>query len=198
MLWPFGTVEFYRSTEGGRLEHPKRLSVILALVLGAAACTGGDTRVVELPESAMVVTLPSEWHLADVSLTPNLGSPVEVLSVGSFPLNPGGPNCAQIPSQALHDMEPTDVFVTVQETGPGAGSEPRPDTFGPTSGSGGNVFLGCVGPEEQDDIGELHWLSFTDQGRYFYVAVAIGKGATSDDVSAIWSVLDDLVIESKG
>jgi len=198
MLWPFGTVELYRSTEGGRMEHPKRLPAILALVLGAAACTGRDTRIVELPESAMVVMVPSEWHFADVSLTPNLASPVEVLSVGSFPLKPGGPNCAQIPSQALHDMGPTDVFVTVQETGPGAGSEPRPDTFGPTPGSDSNVFLDCVGPEEQDDIGELHWLSFTDHDRYFYVAVAIGKDATSDDVSAIWSVLDDLVIESKG
>ncbi len=52
----------------------------------------------------MVLTYPGDWYLAEQSLTPNLSSPTEVFSLGSFPLRPGGPNCAQIPSQALHDM----------------------------------------------------------------------------------------------
>lgn len=160
----------------------------------------GDVEVAEIPESNMVLTYPAGWHMAEENLTPNLANPREVFSLGSFPLKPGGPNCAQIPSQALHDLEATDVFVTLQERGSDAfpsGFEPRPDNFGPTSGSTDNVFHDCLELEERDDVGTIHWIWFTDQDRYFHVLVALGHDAAPEDVSAVWNILDQLAIEQR-
>lgn len=153
---------------------------------------------VEINGFNMVLTYPGDWHLAEESLTPNLASPTEVFSLGSFPLRPGGPNCAQIPSQALHDMAATDVFVTVQERGSGtdpSGFDPRPDKFGPTPGSTDNVFYDCLELEERDDVDAIHWIWFTDQDRYFHLLVALGRDASHEDTSAVWSVLDEMQIQ---
>lgn len=152
---------------------------------------------VEINDFNMVLTYPGDWHLSEESLTPNLGSPREVFSLGSFPLRPGGPNCAQIPSQALHDMAATDVFVTIQERGIDAipsGFDPRPDNFEPTPGSTDNVFHDCLEPEERDDVGAIHWIWFADQDRYFHLLVAIGRDASPEDTSALWNVLDEMQI----
>lgn len=159
----------------------------------------GEVQVAEISDFNMVVTHPDGWFLAEESLTPSLGDPREVFSLGSFPLTPGGPNCAQIPSQALHDMEASDVFVTIQERGETdpSGFDPRPDDFGPTSDSTDNVFYECLEPEERGDVDALHWIWFTDQDRYFHVLVALGRDATPEDVSAIWGTLDQLVMEPR-
>ena len=174
---------------------------VAALVLGLvlAACTGSITETVELPDFGIALSHPSDWYLAEVNLTPNLSQPREVFSLGSFPLNPGGPNCAQIPSQALHDLEATDVFVTVQERSGAdpSGFDPRPDRFGPTPGSTDNVFYECLEPEERNDVGTIHWIWFTDENRYFHVLVGIGRDASAESVSAVWNVLDELIIEPR-
>jgi len=148
----------------------------------------------------MILTYPADWYLADENLIPNLGNPREVFSLGSLPLRPGGPNCAQVPSQVLHDLEATDVFVTVQERGSDAipsGFDPRPDNFGPTPGSTDNEIYDCLDSEERDDVSAIHWIWFTDQDRYFHVLVALGRDADPQDVSVLWSVLDQLVIEPR-
>jgi len=44
-------------------------------------------------EHGFRVTHPPDWFRAEVNLTPNLASPQEVLSIGTFPLEPGGPGC---------------------------------------------------------------------------------------------------------
>lgn len=172
---------------------------------GTCENTAGDTapnveglRAVEMADSGLVVSFPADWDLAEESLTPNLGNPQEVFSLGSFPLTPGGPSCAQVPSQALNDMEATDVFLTVQErlsddAIPG-GFNPRPDNFDPTPGSTDNVFYDCLGPTDRSDVSAIHWIRFRDFGRYFHVLVAIGQDADLEDVSAIWDTLDRLVI----
>lgn len=168
------------------------------------ACTAnaeplsGEVEVTEIPEARMILTYPADWYLAEENLTPNLSDPREVFSLGSFQLRPGGPNCAQIPSRALHDFESTDVFVTLQERSGGnpSGFDSRPDNFGPTRGSTDNVFYECLEPEERSDIRTMHWIWFTDQDRYFHVLVVPGRDAAADDVSAVWSTLDQLVIEA--
>jgi hypothetical protein len=157
----------------------------------------GDHLHVELRDSNLSLSYPNGWQLAEVSLTPNLSNPAEVFSIGSFPLTASGPNCAQVPSQALHDMAATDVFVTVQERGRDAipsGFDPRPDTFGPVPGSTDNVFYDCLEPDERDDIAAIHWIWFTDRARYFHALVAIGRDASPDDISAAWKVLDRMEI----
>ena len=166
-----------------------------ATFCGATIADG--QRHVELRAHNMSLTYPVDWHLADVSLTPSLASPTEVFSLGSFPLVAGGPNCAQIPSQALHDMTATDVFVTVQERGNDpdtSGFDPRPNEFGPTPGSTDNVFYDCLDSEELADIDAIHWIWFTEQDRYFHVLVAIGGNASPEDTAAIWNVLNQMEI----
>lgn len=171
------------------------IDVSISETTPATDSTGGQRRV-ELPDSNMALTYPEDWHLAKTSLTPNLGSPTEVFSIGSFPLIPGGPNCAQIPSQALHDMTATDVFVTVQERGGAdpSGFEPRPDSFGPVPGSTDNVIGLCLESDERDDVRAIHWIWFSDQDRYFHVLVAIGRDASPEDTAAVWEVLNEMDI----
>lgn len=156
-----------------------------------------DLRVVDLVDSLMVLTYPADWHLADENLTPNLSNPREVFSVGSFTLAPGGPNCAQAPTQALQDMGKTDVFLTVQERTDAStlsGFDPWPDNFGPTPGSSENVFYDCLDPDERQDLSAIHWISFTENVRYFHALVAIGQDADPEDIAAVWKTLDRLVI----
>jgi hypothetical protein len=189
------------------VENRLRPVLLSALVLMAIyGCTADavsspeDVEIAGIPEAHMVLTYPAGWHLADGNLTPNLADPREVFSLGSFPLRVGGPHCAQVPSQALHDLETTDVFLTLQERGADAiasGFDPRPHKFGPTSGSTDNEVYDCVEPDERDDIGKIHWIWFTDQDRYFHVLVALGREAAPENVSAAWGVLDQLVIEPK-
>jgi len=158
--------------------------------------TTSDLREVEVAES-IVLTYPADWQLAEENLTPNLADPREVFSLGTFALTPGGPNCAQAPTQSLHDMDSTDVFLTVQErgsVGTPSGFDPRPDDFGPTPGSADNVFFDCLDPDERSDLSAIHWIWFTDAGRYFHVLVAIGRDADPEDISAVWETLDRLVI----
>lgn len=153
--------------------------------------------VVDLEDASMVLSYPADWHLAEANLTPNLGDPREVFSLGSFPLEPGGQNCAQVPTRALHDMEATDVLLTVQERINDAipsGFDRRPDNFGPTPDSANNVFYDCLEAGDRADVSAIHWIAFTDAGRYFYALVAIGSSADPKDVSAIWDTLDRLVI----
>jgi len=175
------------------------LSILLHGCIADAERLSGDVRVAEIPDFKLVLAYPAEWFLAEETLTPNLGGPLEVFSLGSFPLRPGGPTCAQIPSQAMHDLRSTDVFVTVQERGTTnpSGFDPRPDSFGPTPGDTDHVFYECLEPEERADVGTMHWIWFTDQDRYFHVLVALGQEAAPESVSATWTTLDQLVIEPR-
>jgi hypothetical protein len=56
------------------------------------------------------------------------------------------------------------------------------------------VFYDCIELEERADIGEIHFIEFTDEGRLFYVLVALGRAAHAADVSAAWTVLDQMTI----
>jgi hypothetical protein len=187
------------------MNRNSRSYLVGALSLALLGCTAGalslsdEVRVVDIPDRGVVLTYPAGWHLAEENLTPNLGDPREVFSLGSFHLTPGGPNCAQVPSQALHDFEATDVFVTVQErsaTKP-TGFDPRPENFGPTPGDTNHVFCECLEPEERADVSKMHWIWFSDQDRYFHILVALGRDATPEAETAIWSTLDRLVIEPR-
>jgi hypothetical protein len=43
----------------------------------------------------------------------------------------------------------------------------------------------------------MHWIWFSDQDRYFHILVALGRDATPEAETAIWSTLDRLVIEPR-
>jgi hypothetical protein len=141
------------------------------------------------------VTYPPDWVRAEDNLTPNLASPREVLSIGTFPLEPGGPNCAQVPTNALIDLQPEDVFFTLQ----GGGSRPESDrrpVFGPGVGTDMEnlEFPQCLPDDERLEIGAMQWVHFSDAGRGFYLLVAIGRDATAETVDQVWMVANSLVV----
>jgi hypothetical protein len=60
-------------------------------------------------------SLPPDWRRSEARLVPLL-SPREVLSVGTFPMPPGGGgNCGREPVAAIRRMRPGDALITVQE-----------------------------------------------------------------------------------
>lgn len=159
----------------------------------------GEVHVAEIVGSDMVVTYPAGWYLAEEDLTPIVGNPREVFTIGSFPMRPGGPNCAQFPTQAMHDLTANDVLVTLQERR-GAhheGFDPRPERFGPVTGSSNTTAIECLNPEERADVGTMHWIWFTEHDRYFHALVVLGREASRQDVLAAWSTLDHLVVEPR-
>jgi hypothetical protein len=70
------------------------------------------------PERGFSVRYPKEWYLADERLTPNLGDPREILSVGTYRLRVGGERCAHFPVYALEDLGSDDAFISVFERSP--------------------------------------------------------------------------------
>ena len=52
-------------------------------------------------ERRLEVSYPNDWYRSEEPLTPYLGDPKEILSLGSYPLRPGGDRCAHHPVNAL-------------------------------------------------------------------------------------------------
>ena len=148
-------------------------------------------------EDGIRVSYPSDWVRAEMNLTPNLVSPREVLSIGTFPLEPGGPNCAQVPTDALIDLQADDVFLTLQGGGSSPGSDRRP-VFGPGVGTDMEnlEFPHCLSDDERFEIGAMQWVHFSDAGRGFSLLVAIGRDASAEIVDQVWMVANILEIAS--
>jgi hypothetical protein len=141
------------------------------------------------PELGFAVRYPADWHRAEERLTPNLGDPTELLSLGTFPLRPGGDRCSHMPVRALEDFEPTDAFLSVQERAEPAKGEfqARPVFEAPTDRRTGRF---CVpDPQRADD-----WLLFSDNGRGFYAIVALGTEASPATRRELVEVLNSLQI----
>jgi hypothetical protein len=174
-----------------------RPCVAAALVLLAlAGCTDDEPPRHSLAVGhGVTVELPPGWQRADVSLTPNLTDPREVLSVATFPLAYRQGDCAHVPASALEDLGPRDAFVTLQERGRDPGSAwhdfpRRPERFGPRLG----------GPSEGHDCVPRarlrhHWFGFTDAGRHFHALVALGPEAPAAVQEEAWGVLDSLRVD---
>ncbi|HET9311489.1 MAG TPA: hypothetical protein VFP41_09760 [Actinomycetota bacterium] len=153
----------------------------------------------DLGQDPFSVEYPAGWTLAEEPLT-DLIDPREIVSIGTFPLRPGGaaPTDAFLPGNAIADMGSSDVFLTVQERRtPGTASRNpgRPAQFGPDAGCGSDpacpdgTSLGIEGLR-------AWWIPFTDPstGRAFYAFVAMGEDAYRDPArsSAAWTILDSM------
>jgi hypothetical protein len=138
-------------------------------------------------ERGFAVRYPADWHRAQERLTPKLSDPIEVLSLGTFPLRPGGERCSHMPVRALEDFGPRDAFVSIQERAkPGPGEfEPRPAFRAPTDLRTGRF---CVPDLERAD----DWLFFSDNGRGFYAIVALGTEASPQTRRDLVDVLNSL------
>jgi hypothetical protein len=143
----------------------------------------------------VTVELPAGWQRAAESLTPDLSDPLEVLSVGTFPLRYRTVGCSHMPSSAMEDIGPRDAFITLMERGRDERSEwpefpQRPGRFGPSLGAG-SEGIECVPGKPFRD----HWFGFTDAWRHFHTLVVFGPDAPPEVQDAAWRVLDSLVVD---
>lgn len=143
------------------------------------------------------VQLPAGWQAARESLTPSLGDPREVMSVGTFPLRYRPGMCAQFPSGTLEELGPGDAFLTIQERGVDPSSRwpdfpPRPARFGPELGGASEVEA-CVRNIRFRD----HWFGFTDGERHFHVLVLFGLQASEAIRAQAWAILDSLRVDPR-
>ena len=154
-------------------------------------------------EDGFSMSYPAGWTVADEALTPQAGRlSREILSVGTFPLEPGGialaPFDSLLPGNAIADIGPRDVFVTVEErTYPGASTFPRrPSPFDRETACGQTENSACVDNALGLDKIRTWWLPFSDpgSGRGFYVFVAMGEVAYRDTgrSAAAWAILESL------
>ena len=145
----------------------------------------------------LTVDYPSTWYLSERVLTPDLADPVEVLALATYPLRSGGPNCAQFPVNALHDLTSTDAIIILQERlGASAGFSPRPDSFGLelSVSDPGSVAIDCMDEAERADVGTIRWIWFRENDRNFHLLVVIGHQASQQTVEQATEILDGLVI----
>ena len=180
-------------------------SLLAALALGACTHTPSEDGVArdrgdvawEEHTSAQfhyTVALPPSWTLAAQTLTPNLGSPKEILSFGTYGLRPGGPRCAQYPVDALEDLGPTDAFATIQETNPSRRFVSRPEHLEalavPRNGKKHLEAPDCL--SDPDKAMSMWWIPFRDEGRAFYLLAAIGPQASDGTRDTLWEILDGI------
>jgi len=156
-------------------------------------------------QDGLSLTYPAGWTVADENLTPHLVDPREIVSVGTYPLRPGGkaPIDAYLPKNALADLGADDVFVTVQGSDAALGPDSsRPSAFTPAS----VCDAGDPACRDGTSLGlegvRAWWIPFTDPGtgRGFYAFVAMGEDAYRDPArtAAAWAVLDSLSFEPVG
>lgn len=159
---------------------------------------GASSDLVEFvsPEHGFRVSFPDDWYRASEILAPDLTSPPqmveEILSVGTFPLRAGGTACQHVPENALLDLGPDDVLVSLV-AGPASQNPPWPDAFGP------EVFA----PSDSPEADSIHALTCTGRldldvrlgyysldGRTVDVLVVFGADVDLATLSTTWRVLD--------
>ena len=157
----------------------------------------------DLGKDPFSVEYPAGWTLAEESLT-DLIDPREIVSIGTFPPRPGGaaPTDAFLPGNAIADVGPGDVFLTVQERRtPGAATRypDRPAHFGPDAGCGSGDPSCPDGTSLGIEGLRAWWIPFRDTAseRTFYAFVAMGEEAYRDPArsSAAWRVLDSMAFD---
>lgn len=187
---------------------PKMLAALLvmaALPLSASGCGGTPGEAAVDPpagwttyrdaEQRLSVSLPSDWHRARQSLTPDLSEPREILSIASYPLRYDRRSRCQVPGcplPAVDGLAQGDVLISIQERRSGAAHFParrRPFRQEP-------MALG-FGPGKRWLCGKRRleratWTAFGDAGRAFYVFVGFGRGVTPETRREVRRVLDSL------
>ena len=159
----------------------------------ATIALDGDVTV-RLPADFGIPAEFGRWRIADVTLTPNLTNPREVLSLGTYPLRQGGDRCAQIPENALEDLGWSDAFVSVQRVGGGRDLEEYPAwppefTYDWFHARDDFPFWECL---DRPDVSELYlrWVQVVEDETLYFVIVALGSDAF--DTSRAQQVLDIL------
>lgn len=142
-----------------------------------------------IPDDASLPAEVGRWHIADSRLTPNLAGPLEILSIGTFPLREGGGNCAQIPENALEDLGSLGAFISVQWGASDARPRPAEFTYEWLDEQADRGFWECLDRVDRDEL-YLRFASFSQNDVGYYVIVALGQQA--DQTVRAQQVLDIL------
>jgi hypothetical protein len=143
------------------------------------------------------VGVPSGWQRASGSLTPNITSPREILTLATVRLHGASPDnyCRPWDEAQLPEFSERDALVTIQEGGRGSltlnykSYAARPEHFRPEHFRGGSTFTRCF---VRDLPVSDHWFGFSDAGRAFHVLVIVGRSAPERVRRQAWEILDSL------
>jgi hypothetical protein len=144
-------------------------------------------------DNLFIVTYPNEgWQVAEENLTPWLGSPSEILSLGTLAMPVShDPDDelrvfdAPVAPATLAAFGPLDMFVSIQEGGPSERDD-RPSSFRHAAEPG------CCSEQAGDSPFTWWWVQFSDAGRSLYLFVAIGADVPSERANEAWAVADSL------
>jgi hypothetical protein len=142
------------------------------------------------------VRYPQGWMPAGQRLTPSLTDPSEILALGTYPLRPGGENCAQFPVNAIEDLGPTDALIWIGERREvSAAVDPLPDEFqllaGPSEGD--DDSRGCLSTPK--DFWH-RYVEFSEAGRTFDLYIAHGNDAPGATLSEMAGILHSLEFDA--
>jgi hypothetical protein len=133
--------------------------------------TDGERTTLHDEDDLFTVTYPADWIVADEPINTWVSSPFEILALGTYRLRPGGEAVidAQVPSNAIDDLGPNDIFIWVNDGGDDEPGFPdRPDRFEPSRLCGEDFAQLCPDPEGRS-LGipgiRSWWLRFGDGGR---------------------------------
>ena len=176
-----------------------RLLLLAVAALSLAACgqqaTSDESAWVTYRDSGrgLSVRYPADWHRAETRLAPILGDPVEILSLGTYPLRAGSPRCNNFPVRALEDFRSTDAFISIQERAHPVPAElhPPPGPFAPPTEAHTGRF--CIPDDNRLD----DWLTFGINGRGFYAIVAIGDQAPEETREELRETLNSLQFDPR-
>ncbi len=139
-----------------------------------------------LDDHKLTLYYPEGWNRSSETLTPNLDQPMELVSLGTYQLSPGGEDCVQIPERAIESLGPTDAFITLQEASSGANFPARPARFSAEDGEVSEA-VDCL--DNAEDV-FFRMFRFSDEGRNFYAYAAIGNWASPQTRKEVWQVLN--------
>lgn len=147
-------------------------------------------------EHGFTVSFPNDWHRATDVLADQLVEPYEVLSLGTFPLVPGGDEGDCGPGNAVEDVGSENALIWLIES-PREGTNsadsefpPRPDDFA-SFHEKDDFSSGCIRSFP------IYGGAFSDAGRDFHVYVVFGSSVNQELARTTWDVLNTLQFESR-
>jgi hypothetical protein len=183
-------------------------AVVLWGAVGRASPGPARERLSATQAGYSLALLPPGWHGSRRRLVPKLLDPREILSVGTFPMRPGGGgNCGREPVAAIAAMRPGDALLSVQEYGvtrkmrERLGTEAAPPPLTQVAGrlgvGGGPSGLrrAAVPRSEHVRPAMALWtatLPFTQSGRWFDALVYVRGRPGARDMAALRAILAGL------
>ncbi len=145
------------------------------------------------PPAAWSIAYPATWQRADSELMPNLSW--DSVTLATFPLVPGGDNCAHLPENSLRALGSRDALISIFLSRT-VGSDARP---WPADGFDAAVFPQAGGPVDAHECAQrpeltVHWGPWLHGSEGMYVLVAFGDETPEAVRNQAWKILSSLIV----